>query len=285
MSDTTTTRAYTLKLQGDRVALWRNHVIFNQGVKAWGEWLLNLRGGLPASLADDRDLLGVSSGAVTTALKERLAAITPAFVRQQASHQAASDKEVRAEIARRKKQITETAVKKELLACRRSELRRILAISWLCPETPVQLVPQAAIVTAADDSEREQKVLDRFRQILKQKGVSNIAGWVQDCDATLRAAIRSDAVWVDRTACFRSMPRAVKPSEVDAAKHLFRLFGSMSDYFATASASSGPAEPKDFANTCRDWVSSFWGGGEKACGRSSRRQLCDVSKAALKSFW
>ncbi len=263
MADTTT-RAYTLKLQGDRLALWRNHVIFNNGVKAWGEWLLCLRGGLPASLADHRDSLDVSKGEISRTFKERTAAITPATIRQELKFKAATEKKVREEVASRRKKVTETAVAKELLAARRSELRRILALSWLCPETPVQLVPQAAIVAAADDSDREQKVLDGFRQILKRKGVSDVAGWVQDCDATLRATIRSDAVWVDRTACFCSMPRAVRPSEVDAAKHLFRLFGSMSDYFATASASSGPAEPKDFANTCRDWVSSFWGGGEKS---------------------
>jgi IS605 OrfB family transposase len=263
MADTTT-RAYTLKLKGDRLALWRNHVIFNRGVRAWGEWLLNLRGGLPASLADHKDLLAVTKSEVAQAMKERVAAITPAAIRQDPEFEAATDKKVREEVAARKKRITEAAMAKELLAARRSELRRILALSWLSPETPVQLVPQAAVVAAAEDIDREQKVLDRFRQILKQKGVADIAGWLQDCDATLRAAIRPDAVWVDRTACFRAMPAAVRPSEIDAAKHLFRLFGSTSDYFAISSANSGPAEPKDFANTCRDWVSSFWGGGEKA---------------------
>ena len=261
MADTTT-RAYTLKLKGDRLALWRNHVIFNQGVKAWGEWLLNLRGGLPASLADDRDLLGVSTGAVTAALKERLAAITPAFVRQQASHQAASDKEVRAEIARRKKQITETAVKKELLASRRSELRRILALSWLCPETPVGLLPESAIIAAAEDDDREKLVLNRLRQILKQKGVSDPTGWLEDCNATLRAKIRPDAVWVDRSACFRDLPKSARPSEEDAAKHLFLLFGSPKDYFATSAA--GESEDKNYSTTAGNWVSKNWGEGAKS---------------------
>jgi IS605 OrfB family transposase len=260
----TTTRAYTLKLKGDRLALWRNHVIFNRGVRAWGEWLLNLRGELPASLADHKDLLTVEKSAVAQAVKERAAAITPAAIRQEPKFDATTDKKVRQEVAARKKKITEVAVAKELLASRRSELRRILALSWLCPETPVQLTPQAFIVAAADDSDRERKVLDRFRQILKHKGVADVTGWAQDCDATLRAAIRSDAVWVDRTACFSAMPSAVRPSEIDAARHLFRLFGSASDYFAIPSSTSGPAEPKDFGPVCRDWVSSFWGGGDKA---------------------
>ena len=77
----TTTRAYTLKLQGDRLVLWRNHVVFNRGVRAWGEWLLSLRGGLPASLADQKDLLAVEKRAVAQAVKEKAAAITPASSR------------------------------------------------------------------------------------------------------------------------------------------------------------------------------------------------------------
>ena len=52
----TTTRAYTLKLSGEdnwRDALWNTHCTVNRGVRVWGDWLLTLRGGLPASLADD----------------------------------------------------------------------------------------------------------------------------------------------------------------------------------------------------------------------------------------
>src|SRR5262245_52309903 len=50
-----TTRAYTLKLSGTddwRRLLWTTHVTVNRGARAWGDWLLTLRGGLPASLAD-----------------------------------------------------------------------------------------------------------------------------------------------------------------------------------------------------------------------------------------
>lgn len=53
-----TTRAYTLKLDGAadsrwRESLWSTHLTVNRGVQAWGDWLLTLRGGLPASLAND----------------------------------------------------------------------------------------------------------------------------------------------------------------------------------------------------------------------------------------
>jgi hypothetical protein len=52
----TTTRAYTLKLSGTdgwRGWLWKTHLTVNRGAQVWGDWLLTLRGGLPASLADD----------------------------------------------------------------------------------------------------------------------------------------------------------------------------------------------------------------------------------------
>lgn len=62
-----TTRAYTLKLSGDgnwRQSLWQTHVAVNRGAQVWGDWLQTLRGGLPASLADDhpdrRALLALS---------------------------------------------------------------------------------------------------------------------------------------------------------------------------------------------------------------------------------
>ena len=270
----TTTRAYTLKLKGDRLSLWRNHVIFNRGVRAWGEWLLNLRGGLPASLADHKDLLTVEKRAVAQAAKERAATITPAAIRQEPEFEAATDKRVREEVAARKKKITEAAVAKELLAARRSDLRRILALSWLCPETPVQLTPQTAIVAGADDSDRERKVLDRFRHVLKHKGVDDVAGWLQDCDATLRAAIRPDAVWVDRTACFRKLPNAERPSEIDAAKHLFTLFGSPKEYFATVAA--GESEDKNFNTTAGNWVSKNWGEGAKSDDAAIIRALAKL---------
>jgi len=51
-----TTRAYTVKLSGDgswRDLLWKTHVTVNRGAQAWGDWLLSLRAGLPASLGDD----------------------------------------------------------------------------------------------------------------------------------------------------------------------------------------------------------------------------------------
>ncbi|MCI0351635.1 MAG: type V CRISPR-associated protein Cas12b, partial [Acidobacteriales bacterium] len=57
----TTQRAYTLRLRGAnkedqswREALWATHEAVNQGAKAFGDWLLTLRGGIDHQLADER---------------------------------------------------------------------------------------------------------------------------------------------------------------------------------------------------------------------------------------
>jgi len=54
-----TQRAYTLRLRGAdpndkswRDALWWTHEAVNKGAKAFGDWLLTLRGGLDHTLAD-----------------------------------------------------------------------------------------------------------------------------------------------------------------------------------------------------------------------------------------
>jgi IS605 OrfB family transposase len=59
MSTLPTQRAYTLRLHGFtsddltwRDSLWRTHVAVNRGVKAFGNWLLTLRGGLCHTLVD-----------------------------------------------------------------------------------------------------------------------------------------------------------------------------------------------------------------------------------------
>ena len=58
----TTQRAYTLRLRGAdpqdnswRGSLWKTHDAVNKGAKAFGDWLLTMRGGLCHTLADTRD--------------------------------------------------------------------------------------------------------------------------------------------------------------------------------------------------------------------------------------
>lgn len=80
-----TTRAYTLRLAASQEAawrdlLWRTHLTVNRGVQAWGEWLLTLRGALPAALADGhperRGLLALS----WLSVESPCAAVSPNFI-------------------------------------------------------------------------------------------------------------------------------------------------------------------------------------------------------------
>lgn len=154
-----TTRAYTLKLKGgDPLLLWRNHCLFNKGVRLWGEWLLNLRGGLPAKLADDNTLLAFTNDAIAKTHRAELAEITPAAVRLDARFAAASDGDVRADVARRKGELTQEAVKERLRNHRRAEVRRILAISWLWPENPASAVLAECVAATSAAADREMQM-------------------------------------------------------------------------------------------------------------------------------
>ena len=60
-----TQRAYTLRLTGAepgdsnwRDVLWKTHEAVNKGAKAFGDWLLTLRGGLCHTLVDEPVSLG-----------------------------------------------------------------------------------------------------------------------------------------------------------------------------------------------------------------------------------
>jgi len=44
-----TTRAYTMRVDGDAGALFETHLAVNAGARAFGDLVLTLRGGLPAS--------------------------------------------------------------------------------------------------------------------------------------------------------------------------------------------------------------------------------------------
>jgi len=60
-----TQRAYTLRLAGTnprdhtwRDGLWKTHEAVNLGAKAFGDWLLTMRGGLDPTLAESTTLDG-----------------------------------------------------------------------------------------------------------------------------------------------------------------------------------------------------------------------------------
>lgn len=56
--------------------------------------------------------------------------------------------------------------------------------------------------------------VDALQEILRKRGVEEpvVRDWVQDCRTTLSAAIKDDAVWVNRSAAFDAKVAAVGPA-------------------------------------------------------------------------
>ncbi len=221
----TTQRAYTLRLRGPddsnwREQLWTTHATVNRGARVWGDWLLTLRGGLPASLVD----------------------------------QPIHDKK------------TKQLVKPDEVT--RRNRRVILALSWLSAETPAELVPQARIVARGDGANqaRTDAMRVRFEQVLTRLDISDRETWLSDCLPALAAQVRSDAVWVDRSACFMALSTEMEGFTGEtAAGILFDLMGGLDDYFTMPDTDASAAtEAKDFAIKAGNWLSSFWGSGEKS---------------------
>lgn len=156
-------RAYTLRLCGSdstdpswRDALWQTHEAVNRGAKAFGDWMLTLRGGLDHALAEK------VSGA-----------------------QGKPDRIPTPE--------------------ERKARRILLALSWLSVESELG-APRKFIVASGQDSEqvRNDRVVAALRDILASRGLAEeqIDEWSDDCSASLSAAIRDDAVWVNRSKAF-----------------------------------------------------------------------------------
>ncbi|HOD96142.1 MAG TPA: type V CRISPR-associated protein Cas12b [Candidatus Hydrogenedentes bacterium] len=230
--DLSTQRAYTLRLQGTdpedqswRDALWMTHEAVNAGGRAFGDWLLTLRGGIAHELAD-----------------------TP---------------------VKGKKDITD-----EL----RKNRRILLALSWLSVESR-RGAPDKFIVAGGEEpaGSRNEKVLQALKEILKRRGLSaeESESWMSDCRASLSAAIRDDAVWVNRSAAFDDAQVRIGASltREDIWDMLDPFFGSREAYLTPAkkkkededsSEGTGEEKAKDLVQKAGQWLSSRFGTGKGA---------------------
>lgn len=159
-----TQRAYTLRLRGAdpsdsswHKALWQTHEGVNKGAKAFGDWLLTLRGGLDHTLADAQVKGGKGNPDRDPTDEER-------------------------------------------------KVRRILlALSWLSVESKLG-APAGFIIASGTEAaeDRNGKVVAALEEILKSRNVAKneIDEWKNDCSASLSAAIRDDAVWINRSEAF-----------------------------------------------------------------------------------
>jgi|GEM_PF-474606 len=187
----TTQRAYTLRLRGVdpgdtawRDALWATHEAINKGAKAFGDWLLTLRGGLDHALADAKVIEG-------TGTKKS---------NRDPNHEERRDRRI-------------------LLALSWLSVES----APLCddPRTPYLVVCGKDVRTTAESglANRELTLREALRAILRKRGVDdteigdprlepedpkNKNTWLSDCGPSLAARFRDDAVWVNRSMMFDS---------------------------------------------------------------------------------
>ncbi len=249
-----TTRAYTIKLSGPadaeqdsdwRERLWKTHVTANRGVQVWGDWLLTLRGGLPASVIDDPELLPVTDSLVKDALKE-------------------------AGLSGKEAKQAEAVFRANLEADRVETLRTLLALSWLSVEAAEDqnAINERFIVARASDTTevRIANVLARFDQILQRKGIpeADRDAWRAACSPALSARIRDDAVWVDGVGYFNDLVQQCNGelTEEWAADTFLNLIGGVTEYFSFNDGDAA-ADGKDFVKKAGNWLSWNWGSGKK----------------------
>lgn len=244
-----TQRAYTLRLQGGDAedhrwcdGLWATHDAVNKGAKAFGDWLLTLRGGLCHRLAD-------------------------------------------AKVKQSKGKPDRDPTPQE-----RHDRRVLLALSWLSVESaPKDGDKHKAFVIASgnDISEvRNGRVLDALCEILtkrdvpdddigdpKKKAEDQLGTWLGDCAPSLSAAIREDAVWVNRSAAFDAACQRVGGSltRTEVWDMLRPFLGTPETYLAppkpTEDSDADVAtedKAKDLVQKAGQWLSSRLGTGNGA---------------------
>lgn len=232
-----TPRAYTLRLRGAdpqdqswREALWRTHEAVNKGAKAFGDWLLTLRGGLCHTLADAKIPQGKGKPDREPTDDERKAR------------------------------------------------RILLALSWLSVESErgapdTQIVPHD--LDRQSGARSNWRTVDALKEILKKRGLGDteIQEWETGCKDSLRARIRDDAVWVNRSKAFDEAVMSIGSSltREEVWDMLERFFGSRDAYLAPAKGSEDESpetgqedRPKDLVQKAGQWLSSRFGTGKGA---------------------
>lgn len=111
----------------------------------------------------------------------------------------------------------------------RRNRRILLALSWLSVESE-RGAPEAFIIASGSTAgeERTQLVVETLRSILSDRKVApgNAEAWISDCTPTLSAAIRGDAVWVNRSKAFDGVTnkKIRNNARKDAQTLLWHLF-------------------------------------------------------------
>jgi IS605 OrfB family transposase len=158
----------------------------------------------------------------------------------------------------------------------RKARRILLALSWLSVESKLG-APAGYIIASGEDAaeDRNGKVVAAFEEILKNRNLADneIGKWKNDCSASLSAAIRDDAVWVNRSKAFDEAVKSVGCSltREEPWDMLERFFGSRDTYLAPAKGSEDESseteqedKAKDLVQKAGQWLSSRFGTGKGA---------------------
>lgn len=158
------------------------------------------------------------------------------------------------------------------------KVRRILlALSWLSVESELGAPADRLIIASGNDlaEDRSRKVVRALEEVLKIRGLAqdDINTWKGDCRASLSAAIRDDAVWINRSTAFDEKVASICCSltREEVWDMLGHFFGSAEAYLAPlrdpedeSSESEQEAEVKDLVQKAGQWLSSRFGTGTGA---------------------
>lgn len=261
----TTQRAYTLRLRGSapqdaswRENLWKTHEAVNKGAKAFGDWLLTMRGGLCHTLADEPPISEEIIDKEWEALKKE----------SKKKKTSEPDRDKAKEAAEYKRQ------------GRIRDKRILLALSWLSVESEKGASDSHFVSHTLDKSVKrgDWKTVDAFKEILKSRGIADdeIRSWLKDCRASLSADIREDAAWIDRSKAFDEAVKQIGNSfsRDEIWDFLGPFFSSRNAYLAPInetgneddeiSSGAGDEKAKDLVQKAGQWLSSRFGAGKGA---------------------
>jgi IS605 OrfB family transposase len=157
----------------------------------------------------------------------------------------------------------------------RKNRRILLALSWLSVESRLG-APADFIIASGEDiaKERNSRVIAAFEKILRDRRLAKkeIDEWTNDCKASLCAAIREDAVWVNRSQSFDAAVKFIGSSltREEVWDFLEPFFGSREAYLAplkkddSEDESSEEDKAKDLVQKAGQWLSSRFGTGKGA---------------------
>jgi len=158
----------------------------------------------------------------------------------------------------------------------RKHRRILLALSWLSVESE-RGAPEEFIVATGKEpaATRNDKVIAALKDILRGRNLTEekISEWTEVCTPSLSAAIREDAVWVNRSRAFDEAVKRIGSSltREEVWDMLECFFGSRNAYLAPVKisedeSSDGEQEEKakDLVQKAGQWLSSRFGTGEGA---------------------